>query len=98
MGGVDLVLTTGRIWGHINAQVSWRLFPRLNEGGLYLIEDLHTSYWRDFGGGYRRPSTGVELIKQLIDDMHHWYHDKDVADEAGKLIGAIHVYEFGRGD
>jgi hypothetical protein len=93
MGGIDLVLDDGSHMGPHQRASFMALFPRLNEGGLYLIEDLHTSYWRDFGGGYHRPSTGLELVKQLIDDMHHWYHDKHVAEPAGKLIGAIHVYD-----
>ena len=27
------------------------LYPKLKIGGLYVIEDLHTSYWPKFGGG-----------------------------------------------
>jgi len=28
-----------------------RYFPRLKFGGIYIAEDLHTSYWRGLGGG-----------------------------------------------
>ena len=31
------------------------MFPAVIEGGVYLVEDLHTSYWPEYGGGYARP-------------------------------------------
>ena len=30
------------------------LFNHIDRNGIYLCEDLHTSYWRKFGGGKRR--------------------------------------------
>lgn len=54
MGGVDIVLDDG---SHVasHQRVSFEtLFPLLAEDGLYVAEDLHTSYWRDYEGGYRR--------------------------------------------
>ena len=29
------------------------LFPLLADGGVYLVEDTHTSYWDSHGGGLR---------------------------------------------
>ncbi len=75
MGGIDVVLDDGSHIGehqHVSFTV---LFPLLAEGGLYLIEDLHTSYWPEWQGGYRRKGTGIELCKTLIDDLHGWYHE-----------------------
>lgn len=94
MGRLDVVLDDG---SHVaeHQQASFRaLFPLLPVGGLYVIEDLHTSYWREFyGGGYRRPGTGVELAKDLIDDMHGWYHGRDFRTIAGSEIAAVHMYD-----
>lgn len=53
------------------------LFPELVDGGVYLIEDTHTSYWEEFGGGYLRNGTIVERAKDLIDDLHGWHQRKD---------------------
>jgi hypothetical protein len=51
------------------------LFPLLSFGGLYMVEDLHASYWRSgFSGGYRRPGTFIQVAKGLVDGMHAWYH------------------------
>lgn len=74
MGGIDIVIDDG---SHIakDQRASFEtLFPLLTDGGLYLVEDTHTSYWRDYGGGYRRRSSFLSLTKDLIDDMHSWYH------------------------
>lgn len=94
MGGVDIVLDDGsHVSAHIRASLD-TLYPLLAEGGLYLIEDLHACYWRNYGGGYRRPGSFIETVKTMIDDMHHWYHSQGerIAATAGHL-GAVHVYD-----
>ena len=94
MGGVDIVLDDGsHASAHIRASLDV-LFPLLSNGGLYLIEDLHACYWRSFGGGYRRRGSFIEVVKTMVDDMHHWYHTQGerIAATMGHL-GAIHVYD-----
>lgn len=54
------------------------LFPRLNPGGRYFIEDLHCAYWAEFGGGLGRPESAVEFLKSLVDVLHS-DHIHDVA-------------------
>ena len=93
-GAPDIILDDG---SHIarHQRVSFdTLFPLLREGGLYVIEDLHTSYFpgKD-GGGYRRKGTAIEYVKEMIDDMHAWYHRKRPATPTRQLIGAIHFYD-----
>lgn len=80
MGGVDIVLDDG---SHVasHQRVSFEtLFPLMAEDGLYVAEDLHTSYWRDYEGGYRRKGTFLEMTKAFIDDMHAWYHHRGAGD------------------
>ncbi len=74
MGGVDIVLDDGSHVGSHQRTSFETLFPLLNEGGIYLIEDLHTSYWTHFEGSYLSRRSAVAMCKTLIDDMHHWYH------------------------
>ncbi len=45
------------------------LFPHISENGVYLCEDLHTSYWPQHGGGYRNPNSFIEYSKTLIDKL-----------------------------
>jgi hypothetical protein len=49
------------------------LFPRVDANGVYICEDLHTSYWSNFGGGYRKRGTYIEYAKGLIDAIHAWH-------------------------
>ena len=74
LGGVDVVLDDGsHVAKHQRASFD-ALFPLLTPGGLYIVEDVHTSYWADFGGGFRRPGAFIEVAKGLVDGMHSWYH------------------------
>lgn len=46
-------------------------FPLLTNGGLYVIEDLHCSYWRRFGGGLYEAFSSVTFLKRLADVVNH---------------------------
>ena len=92
MGGVDVVLDDGsHVMAHIEA--SYRsLFPRLSVGGLYMIEDLHTAYWEDWGGGLGAPGNFFTKISKMVDDMHGWYHGRGAEEGAAGIIG-IHIHD-----
>ncbi len=76
-GQFDVIIDDG---GHLMQQqiLSFlMLFPALKSGGLYVIEDLHTSYWQEYGGGgsmlHPNPSPGstIEFLKKIIDDLNY---------------------------
>lgn len=53
------------------------LFPLLEEGGIYIIEDIETSYWTKgeiFGYptryGYKHPSSIIEIFKDALDGVN----------------------------
>ena len=89
MGGIDVVLDDGSHRGEHQWKSFEILFPLLREGGLYIIEDCHTSYWWRFG--LRKSATG--LAKQIIDDMHAWYHGKPTKTPAQHEVGCITVHD-----
>ena len=94
MGGIDIVLDDGsHRMRHISESLK-HLFPKLEDGGLYVIEDLHTAYWRSYQGGYYSKRNFFRTVGQLIDDMHSWYHriGKKLPLVSGCLIG-IHIYD-----
>ena len=43
------------------------LFPILNDGGIYIVEDVESSYQNMYGGGPKRNGTFIEFSKNLID-------------------------------
>ena len=72
------------------------LFWHLSDDGVYLCEDLHTSYWPEFGGGLRRESTFIEFSKGLVDALHAW-HSRDcrtlAVGEFTRSAWSIHYYD-----
>src|SRR5690606_35085902 len=70
---VDILIDDG---GHFMQQqiaTFEELFPHVADDGIYLCEDLHTSYWTEFGGGYRREGSFIEYSKTLIDQLNAGY-------------------------
>jgi len=59
------------------------LWPLLSPGGLYFVEDLHTAYQAEFGGGYRSEESTVERLKHLIDGFQVGDVPRVVEDLAG---------------
>lgn len=52
------------------------LFDHVKEDGVYLCEDLHTSYWLECGGGHGRRGTFIEYCKSLIDSLNAWHSEQ----------------------
>lgn len=46
-------------------------FPLLSDGGLYVMEDLHCSYWNNFEGGLFHPLSSIAFAKSLADILNH---------------------------
>jgi hypothetical protein len=44
-----------------------QLFPHLTDGGTYLIEDLHCSYWESYGGGLFDKTSAISFFKKIVD-------------------------------
>jgi SAM-dependent methyltransferase len=95
MGGVDVVIDDGsHVSAHQRASFD-TLFPLLSDGGVYIAEDLHASYWPGYHqGGWRRRGTFIEATKSLVDDMHGWYHRRRLARPYAKTeVHGVHFYD-----
>lgn len=94
MGGLDIVLDDGsHASKHIRASLEV-LFPHLSDGGLYMIEDLHATYWPSHDGGYQDQQTFMNDLRQMYDDMHHWYHNEgQKIDATADHLAAMHLYD-----
>lgn len=70
-GDFDVIIDDG---GHYMSQqlTSFRiLFPSLRSGGVYVVEDLCTSYWSTYQGGPpNTEGTMVAFLKHLVDDLN----------------------------
>ena len=78
MGGVDVVIDDASHRSSDQITSFEVLYPLIEENGVYICEDTRTSYWSQYGAGYRKPSTFIEYAKGLVDRLHAWY----IEDEA----------------
>lgn len=49
-------------------------FPVLEKDGIYIVEDLHCSYWQEWEGGLYDPYSSIAFLKKLADitNIEHW--------------------------
>ncbi len=92
---IDILIDDG---GHTMKQQIYTfnmLFDHIKEDGLYVCEDVHTSYWLTYGGGYKRMGSFIEFSKKFIDKIHARYSEQKnfKVDEYTKSIRAIHYYD-----
>ena len=97
MGGVDLIVDDGSHRSQDVLESLRFLYPALACPGLYIIEDLHTSYWSDWGGGFKSKRSSLEQMKSLVDVLHAPYTDARV-DEFGlgmthSSLKGVHFYD-----
>jgi hypothetical protein len=94
-GPFDIIVDDG---SHVNEHVRTSyetLFPYVRPGGYYVIEDLHTAYWPEFGGEQPPGSaaTSIGLLKDLLDDLHRCEFAYDYDDlPAGDHPSDISIY------
>ena len=93
---IDILIDDG---GHMmNQQINTfeELFPRIEPKGVYLIEDLHTSYWHGWGGGYKRSGTFIEYSKDFIDKLNAWHSQEAqclAVSDFTRSVHSIHYYD-----
>lgn len=63
----DLIIDDGNHWWHEQIISFKTLFPFLNPGGIYIVEDTCTSYWKEYRNN---PISCVEYFKGLVDDVN----------------------------
>jgi cyclopropane fatty-acyl-phospholipid synthase-like methyltransferase len=69
-GPFDVILDDG---SHVNSHVITTfetLYSRVTPDGVFMVEDMHTSYWPKWGGGLRTPGTFIEYAKDRIDELN----------------------------
>ncbi len=94
-GPFDLVIDDGSHLMEHQKLTLETLWPFVREGGLYICEDTHTSYFTRFGGGYRRGESFIEKAKGLVDCLHMWWSGRMPAGEAeawAPQLAGLHFY------
>lgn len=92
---IDILIDDG---GHTMEQQTVtfeELFDHISEKGIYLCEDIHTSYLKEYGGGLNKADTFIEFSKHLIDQLHAWHIPNEALPVSNFTRNAesIHFYD-----
>lgn len=97
-GPLDIVIDDGSHRSEHVITSFHTLFPKVRPGGLYVIEDLLTSYWPGWGGSSEQldsPATSIGFLKTLIDGLNH----EEILESGGRKpqwtdtqIRGLHLY------
>lgn len=69
-GAPDIVLDDGsHMMDHVSKTFEF-FYPKITTHGVYMVEDMHTAYWEEYGGGVGRPGSFIEYAKTLIDKLN----------------------------
>ena len=86
-----------------------RYFPKLNDGGVFIAEDVHCSYWQEYYGGLYHPYSSITFFKLLADVVNHehwgvnkraeellqgFYDEYRCGPSGGTTLESIHSVEF----
>lgn len=92
---IDIFLDDGSHYPKHQITTFEELFPRLADDGVYLCEDSLTSYWKEFGGGYRKRTSFIEYAKRLIDLLNAWHSQSSrlKVTEFTRSARSMHFYD-----
>ena len=91
---IDILIDDG---GHtMQQQINTfeELFPCVDKNGVYLCEDLHTSYWPDWQGGYKRSGTFIEYSKDFIDGINAWHSVQESKLQVTGFTESVHSLHY----
>lgn len=67
---IDIVLDDGsHMMKHMISSFEL-IYNRIQSNGVYVVEDTHTCYWNEYGGGLGRKGSFMEFAKQKLDEIN----------------------------
>jgi len=69
-GGFDVIIDDGSHRYPDQRDSLVHLWPHLRAGGIYVMEDVHTSYAPRYEMGFRQRESTIEMLKDVVDDIH----------------------------
>ena len=70
-----------------------RYYPHIEYDGIYVIEDLHTSYWEEFEGSLFNPGSSMSFLKHLADVVNHehWRNNQSRAEFLSEFSKTLEI-------
>ena len=81
IGNPDIIIDDGSHKNNHVIETFNILFPMMNDGGIYVIEDVHTSYRDGYGGDSKNlynKNTTMNYFKQITDNTNKKYFDRSL--------------------
>jgi hypothetical protein len=93
-GPPDIVLDDGSHYMHHVKATFEHVYPRMSPSGVYIVEDMHTAYWLEAGGGLGKPDSFIEISKDLIDSLNADHTRGDLEpNDFTRSTTSIHFYD-----
>jgi len=99
----DVILDDGsHMMAHMRSTFDF-FYPRMHKNAVYMVEDMHTAYWSEFGGGVDNPESFMNFAKDCADRLN-WSHSRGTVapDYIGKQTLCVSFYDsivaFEKGD
>lgn len=67
---VDIVLDDGSHMMEHMIRSFELMYDRVNPNGVYMVEDTHTCYWKEYNGGLGREGSFMEFVKHKLDEIN----------------------------
>ena len=81
---------------HLTIETFKIVFPLLSAGDIYIVEDVHTSYWEKYFDGNPEPGKGLTTMNYFTFLCHQLNHETllpEYRNEFATLIEFIHFYK-----
>ena len=91
---IDILIDDGSHDSRDQRLVFEELFPHIKDEGLYVCEDLQTAFSEAWGGGYHKPESWIEHLKNFLDYQYGYYLDDDPICSSEFQHGRIYSMHF----
>lgn len=89
-GQFDLIIDDGSHMSGDIIRAFLSFFPTLVHDGLFVIEDMSCSFWKEFEGGLDHETSSLAFFKEIanIINMEHWQSEADINSRFERFIKA----------
>ena len=92
--GFDIIIDDGSHIMEHQVLTLQKTFPHLKEGGVYICEDTHTSYWPRWNGEYDKKGTFLDYTKYLSDIMNQQHFQQKMEPAVLKTFENLYSMSF----
>lgn len=90
---IDFIVDDGGHTMEQQIQTFKSTFPRLKNGGVYICEDVHTSYMKEYGGGDDCFDTFVNYSKKYVDKINSFHNNINFDSGILDNVKSVHYYD-----